>query len=367
MFEIINKWYTRYFSDPHAVLLALILIVGFTIVLTMGNMLAPALAAIVLAYLLEDAVKACQNKANIGRLPAVIIVFSGFMTFVLFVIFGMVPLISLQVKELVRELPNYISQGKAAILQLTQYGFMTNQQISQFAEKIDTEIAQLGQKLLTSSLSSIPDMITILVYLILVPMLIFFFLKDKWVILSWLSRFLPPERRMASQVWEEMDLQLGNYVRGKFWEIMIVASVCIVVFGLMGLKYAILLSVLVGLSVLVPYIGAAVVTFPVALIAYVQWGWTSEFAYLMVAYAIIQTLDGNLLVPLLFSEVVNVHPVAIIVSILVFGGLWGFWGVFFAIPLATLVGASLRAFALAPEHAEQLAAKAKSDQSVSEA
>lgn len=369
MFEVISNWYKRYFSDPHAVLLALLLIVGFTIVLTMGDMLAPALAAIVIAYLLEDIVKACKDRGNMGRLPAVLIVFTGFMTFVLFIIFGMVPLISRQIKELVRELPNYIAQGKEAILQLPQYGFFTKQQVDQYAEKIDNEIAQLGQQLLTSSLSSIPDMITILVYLILVPMLIFFFLKDKWVILGWLSRFLPPERRMASQVWEEMDLQLGNYVRGKFWEILIVAAVCVVVFGLMGLKYAILLAVLVGLSVLVPYIGAAVVTIPVAFIAYVQWGWTSEFAYLMVAYAIIQALDGNVLVPLLFSEVVNVHPVAIIVSILVFGGLWGFWGVFFAIPLATLVGATLRAFALAPEHAEQAVAEAgrNSDQSVSEA
>ncbi|MDH5444833.1 MAG: AI-2E family transporter [Gammaproteobacteria bacterium] len=364
MFEVISKWYKRYFSDPNAVLLALLLIFGFTIVLTMGNMLAPALAAIVIAYLLEDIVNMCRKRFNLSRMPAVIIVFSGFMTFVMFILFGIVPLISNQIKELIKELPNYIAQGKEAILSLTQYGFMSKQQVNQVAEKIDNEIAQTGQQLLSASLSSIPDMITILVYLILVPLLIFFFLKDKWVILGWLSRFLPQERRMASQVWEEMDLQLGNYVRGKVWEILIVAVVCVVVFGAMGLKYAILLSVLVGLSVLVPYIGAAVVTFPVAFIAYVQWGWTSEFAYLMVAYAIIQGLDGNVLVPLLFSEVVNVHPVAIIVSILVFGGLWGFWGVFFAIPLATLVGATLRAFALAPEHTEQ---KGSETQSVSEA
>ena len=65
---------------------------------------------------------------------------------------------------------------------------------------------------------------------------------------------------------------------------------------------------------------------------------------MIIAYAIIQALDGNLLVPLLFSEVVNLHPVAIILAILVFGGLWGFWGIFFAIPLATLVKAVLNAW-----------------------
>jgi putative permease len=68
----------------------------------------------------------------------------------------------------------------------------------------------------------------------------------------------------------------------------------------------------------------------------------------MLAYGIIQALDGNVVVPLLFSEAVNLHPVAIIVAVLVFGGLWGFWGVFFAIPLATLVMAVLHAW---PSHA----------------
>jgi len=110
------------------------------------------------------------------------------------------------------------------------------------------------------------------------------------------------------------------------------------------LQYALLLAVLTGLSVLIPYIGAAAVTIPVALVALFQWGPTADFYYVLLAYGIIQALDGNLLAPLLFSEVVNLHPVAIIVAILVFGGLWGFWGVFFAIPLATLINAVLRAW-----------------------
>ncbi len=100
-----------------------------------------------------------------------------------------------------------------------------------------------------------------------------------------------------------------------------------------------LLAVAVGLSVLIPYIGAAAVTVPVAIVGLFQWGMTPQFYWLLLAYGIIQALDGNVLVPVLFSEAVNLHPVAIIVAVLVFGGLWGFWGVFFAIPLATLVKA----------------------------
>ena len=104
------------------------------------------------------------------------------------------------------------------------------------------------------------------------------------------------------------------------------------------------MPLLVGLSVVIPYIGATLVTIPVLLIAWFQWGWTSDFGWLALTYFVIQALDGNVLVPLLFSEVVNLHPVAIMVAILVFGGFWGFWGVFFAIPLATLVQAILVAW-----------------------
>ena len=141
-----------------------------------------------------------------------------------------------------------------------------------------------------------------------------------------------------------MNLQIANYIRGKAIEILICAVVSYAVFAALGLNYAALMAMLVGVSVVVPYIGATVVTIPIALIGIFQWGLGDQFFYLMVAYAIIQTLDGNVLVPLLFSEAVNLHPVAIICAVLLFGGLWGFWGVFFAIPLATLFKAVLYAW-----------------------
>jgi len=173
---------------------------------------------------------------------------------------------------------------------------------------------------------------------------VFFFLKDRVVITNWFSAMLPRERSLISKVWWEMDAQIANYIRGKAIEILLVGGASYVVFAFMGLNYAVLLGILVGLSVIVPYLGAAVVTVPVALIGAFQWGWTTEFFYLMFAYGVIQALDGNVLVPFLFSEVVNLHPVAIIIAVLFFGGIWGLWGVFFAIPLATLIQAVLNAW-----------------------
>jgi putative permease len=342
--NLIAAWFRRYFSDPQTIILAVLLLLGFGAVLIFGHMLAPVLASIVIAYLLEGVVRVMARR-GVPRFSAVLLVFVFFMAFLLVLLFGVTPLLWAQTVELARELPAYLGQGQTALLQLPQhYPIVSEEQVAELLQVIRAQSLGFGQRILTYSLTSLPGMITILVYVILLPLLVFFFLKDKETLVRWFSGFLPRERHLTVQVWGEVDVQIGNYVRGKFWEILIVGVVTSVTFALMGLKYAVLLGVLVGLSVVVPYIGAAVVTLPVALIAWFQWGWGAEFAWLMAAYAIIQALDGNVLVPLLFSEVVNLHPVAIIVAVLLFGGLWGFWGVFFAIPLATLVNAIIRAW-----------------------
>ncbi|AGA91353.1 putative permease [Thioflavicoccus mobilis 8321] len=346
--QVLTTWFRRQFSDPQVLFLALALIVVFAVVLTMGQMLAPVLASIVIAYLLEGLVAWLQRRGW-PRLVAVLVVYTLFVLFVTLVLFGVLPQVSRQVTDLVQQLPAMINEGKEALLRLPQQypELFTTAQIEQLIEAIRSELVTAGQRMLSWSLSSMVGVITILVYLILMPLLVFFFLKDKELILGWFSRYLPRHRRIAGDVWRDVDRQISNYVRGKFWEILIVWLVSFVTFTAFGLHYAMLLGLLVGLSVIIPYIGAAVVTVPVVLIAWFQWGWSPSFIWITVAYLIIQALDGNVLVPVLFSEVVNLHPVAIIVAILVFGGLWGFWGVFFAIPLATLVQAILSAW---PHH-----------------
>jgi len=98
------------------------------------------------------------------------------------------------------------------------------------------------------------------------------------------------------------------------------------------------------ISVIIPYIGAIIVTVPVLLVAFMQYGWSVDLAYIAVIYSVITVLAGYLLEPILFSEALNLHPIAIITAIMVFGGIWGFWGIFFAIPLATVVRAIINAW-----------------------
>ena len=360
MFNFINTWYKRYFTDPQASLLVILLTLGLIILVTMGKMLAPLLAALIIAYLLEGAVSKLQIK-DISRFSSVNIVYSLFLVFMAFILFGLMPLLSKQVSQFFQEVPEMIRNIQGLLLRLPeQYPELISEEyVWELNANIRDSFSELGQSVLSFSLASMPAVITILVYLILVPLMIFFFLKDKKVVMEWVTNFLPKERRLVNEVWVEMDAQIGNYVRGKFNEILIVGGASYIAFVVLGLNYAFLLAMIVGLSVLIPYIGAAIVTLPIALVGYFQWGLNSDynFTWLMVSYFIIQFLDGNVLVPILFSEAVNLHPLAIIVAILVFGGLWGFWGVFFAIPLATLVKALINVWPINEEDTKKIKKK----------
>ena len=346
MIQIFRAWFDRNFSDPRAVVLAVLLVLGFALVIVASDILAPLFAAIVIAYLLDGPLERIVCCPGMPRIVAVSITLLVFMLFITALLVIFMPLLFQQAGEFLREMPSMIGKGQQALLELPQRypQLFSEQQVQDMLNAIRGETTRLGQRVLSVSLSSIVSLITMMVYLILVPLLVFFFLKDKDQILEWAKGFMPAEDSLAKQVWGEVNIKIGSYVRGKFMEIIIIWAVTYVTFLALGINYAMLLSVMVGLSVIIPYVGAAIATLPIAFVAYAQWGLESEFWYVMVAYGIIQFLDGNLLVPLLFSEVVNLHPVAIISAVLFFGGLWGVWGVFFAIPLATLFHAVLKAW-----------------------
>ena len=357
MLRILRGLAHKYFSDEEAVILFLILVTGTIFVIWFGAMLAPAIASLIIAFILQGLVTK-MVKLGVPELVAIIGVFLVFLGVLVGVIFGLLPLIWTQVSNLAGETPRIIREMQSYLELLPEEypQLISADAVNTLYQQVSTEMGHLTQWLVSFSLSSIPDLVALLIYVVLVPILVFFFLKDREMMLNAIGSLLPPQRPMMLRIWHEVNLQCANYVRGKAVEILIVGIATYVAFKLLGMPYAALLSLLVGLSVVIPYIGAAVVTIPVAMIGLFAFGWGSHFIWVMVVYGVIQALDGNVLVPILFSEVNNLHPVAIIVAVLFFGGIWGLWGVFFAIPLATMLKAVFAAWPV-KEHVTQPAAE----------
>ncbi len=317
------------------------------VILYTGKILAPFFAAIIIAYLLEGIITRITRTGILSRFFVTNIVFILFLLFVTAILLWAVPEIGRQAKQAAANIPVYINAGQELILRLPEKypDLVSKDQAADIIGQISRELTGVAQGVLSGGvIKPLVWTLTFLIYLILVPVMVYFMLKDKNIIISYLKKYLPFDNPFLKSVWADVDMQIGNYIRGKFTEIMVIWFASYIAFVFMGLDYAMLLSFMVGLSVLIPYIGATVVTVPVLIVAFVQWGLGGQFYILAITYFVIQILDGNVLVPLIFSEAVSIHPIAIIVAVLVFGGIWGFWGVFFAIPLATVVNAILNAW-----------------------
>ncbi|MGD0820265.1 MAG: AI-2E family transporter [Desulfomonilia bacterium] len=345
MKHVLRRWLKQYFSDPQLMILIFLLLCGFLLIFVFGKMLMPVFTSIVIALLLDSLIE-WLKRFHLRREAGVYLVFMLFLALSFDLLIILLPMISHQIGQLVGDLPSIITKVKGELILLPQKypGIISEERINQFIALLASEFNDFGKNIIRISISSVRGIITIIIYLILVPFLVFFFLKDKAMILEWFRRLLPEERGLAIQVWQEVYEQFFNYLRGKILEILIVWAINYIAFALLGLKYSIIISLFVGLAVLVPYIGAAVMFIPVILIAFFQWGLGANLIYIIIAFFFLHALDGNMIAPLLLSKVVKIHPVAIIISILVFGRLWGFWGLVFAIPLATLLHAVLKAW-----------------------
>lgn len=351
MWEMLQGWYRQKFNDPQTVALLTILLFGFGIIYFFSGLLMPLLVAIVLAYLLEWPIRFLSDNLRFPRLLSLTIVLGGFISLSIFLFVVLLPSLWNQTVTFLKDLPSMFNLLNAWLSELPEHypELIDYATLDTLLSSLRSRILEFGNSLLALSWNSIVNLVAIGIYAFLVPLMVFFLLKDKALFIRSAIKFLPRNRRLATRVWGEMQQQIANYIRGKFLEILIVGGVTYVIFLFFDLRYPLLLSVAVGLSVLVPYIGAVLVSIPVALVALFQFGLSPDFYYVLLAFIISQLLDGNLLVPFLFSEAVNLHPLTIIVAVLIFGGLWGFWGVFFAIPLATLVKAVLNAL---PSHQE---------------
>ncbi|PCJ37945.1 MAG: AI-2E family transporter [Cellvibrionales bacterium] len=345
MWKVVDSWINRYFADEEAVLLIIMMALALLVIVTMGQVLAPFLAAVVLAFLLQGVVNLLK-RWRVPHLLAVALVFSAFISLFLLVVVFLFPIVIEQMSRLLKEVPGMIVHWQEAVLLLPErYPHLISEaRLGEFIAYVQQESAQFAEAALGVSMGIFPGLVMVLIYLVLVPLLVFFMLKDRDELMQSTASLLPERRPVMKQVWGEMTIQIANYVRGKAIEVILVGASTYIWFVLLGVNYAALLALMVGLSVVIPYVGAAVVTVPVVLVGLFQWGWGGDFFWLFFAYSVIQFIDGNVLVPLLFSEAVNLHPILIILAVLVFGGLWGLWGVFFAIPLATLVKALYNAW-----------------------
>lgn len=340
MFKLFMDWYQRRFSDPNAIALTVVLILLFIIIYFFHTILAPLLIAIVLSYLLEKPVS-WLTSLGFARTIAVTMILFIFLSLMLLIVAILLPLIWQQITDFVTNIPTMLTSFNYYLSNLPEkYPELMNISLFDTAiNNIKNRAIEAGNSIVQFSISSLFSFISILINAVIIPIIIFFLLKDKQIIMDACWRYLPKDRNLMLSVANTMNQQISNYIEGTFSQIIILTTMIYVPFYFFELDYGLLLAVAAGVSIIIPYVGMVIASLPVVLVALFQWGISTQFGYFMATYLIIGLINGNIVVPILFSEALNLHPLVIIVAIIIFGGLWGFWGVFFSIPLATLIKA----------------------------
>ena len=266
--NIIGGWLNRYFSQEDAVYLVVALSLVLVLLYTLGGALAPVLTGLVIAFLLEGMVSRLQSL-RMPRIVAVNISVLLFVSTVMAVVFLVVPLLWQQLQSLGRLVPTLVTRLQEGLINLAERfpEYVTEAQVAAIVEQGARELGNVSGTILESAFSQVFSVFGLLIYLVLVPISVFFLLKDKDALMLWAVSILPKKRPLLDSVGKEMNAQLGNYVRGKVLEILIVGAVTFLTFVLFGLNYAALLAVIVGVSVLIPFVGAAIVTLPVFAVA----------------------------------------------------------------------------------------------------
>ena len=180
MLNMFRNWVNQRFSDPQIIILWVLLISGFLIIVYLGDMLTPVFAGLIIAYLLEGIVSTLQ-RIKIPRKISVLIAFLVFIFCALLLLIGLLPLISRQIGPLFTDLPSMITNVQKQLLLLPDRypEFVSETQINNMIGFLKSELTRLGQAVLFFSVASVKNLITVLVYFVLVPFLVLFFLKDK--------------------------------------------------------------------------------------------------------------------------------------------------------------------------------------------
>ena len=211
--NVLSSWFKSNFNNPQVVIPISILILLFTVVIFLGKPLAPFFSSVVLAYLLESVITRLENL-KVPRILAVTVVFMLFVTLLMFFIFWGIPTLISQISQLVQQLPSYLSTGLEFVRKLPENypTVISSEQAASITTTLTNELTQIGQGVLSKTVASFFGVISIGIFIILTPILVFFMLKDKRVIMNWITRFVPKDSNLTLSIWGEVDEHLQDYL-----------------------------------------------------------------------------------------------------------------------------------------------------------
>lgn len=308
----------------------------------LGKLLSPFIISALFAYLLYPIVKKIESY-RVQRSLSILIIYLFFIGTISLFIFHSMPKISIQLRQLIEQLPNLIYTYEGLILSIYESTSLLpealHDQIDGLLQSLEQRIDVVSSKIL-NSMAHLFDLIIIIT---VIPVLTFYFLKDFESIKNYTKKICPKKyHNWLRIIVRSINNGLGNYIRGQFIVCLFVALASWIALEIIGLNYAALLGIIMGLTNIIPYFGPLIGILPAIAIAITQ---SSKYVFLVIIAAfIVQMLENNLLSPFIVGKSVNIHPIGIIFALILGGQSFGVLGMIIAVPLLTIFKGTIQSF-----------------------
>ncbi len=304
------------------------------------RVLTPFFIAFALAYLLDPVTDRLESL-KISRTFSVLVLMAGVFSLVTGIGLLIFPLLKLQAEHLVSNLPNYI-----AIMQEWMYPLLgvvgEPEKIQGILNRELLKVGELPLKVISSitsilwgSVAGLFSFILLLANLVIIPVVMFYLLRDYDLINKKMLSFVPARsREQVLSLIKEIDGVLAGFVRGQLIVGLIMAGLYSIGLFFCGTPMSLFIGLLAGLASLVPYLGLVFGFVPAAILTFVQTqDWVLVFGVAGV-FAVVQGLEGMIITPRIIGEKIGLHPVAIILAVLLGAEFFGLVGVIVSVPVA---------------------------------
>lgn len=312
----------------------------------LSSILAPFLAGALIAYLCDPLVRRLM-KFHINRILAVTIVFlTAFLGTMLFLIF-LIPLIEKQVMYFIGQVPDMVTWTTVKAKWFMNYYNISispdETTLKKFFADYITKAGGFVNWMIQTTLTSGKTIFEVLVYLVLIPLVTFYLLRDWDRVLLGIDKILPQKiKPKIVAIAKECDEVTSAFFRGQLLVMLSLGFYYSVTLSLMGLNVGVIIGLIIALLSIIPYLGSMIGILIAAITAYMQFGDLEHLMWLALIFVVGHIMENFILTPLLIGNRVGLHPVAVIFAILAGGTLFGFFGVLLAIPSAAIITILLR-------------------------
>jgi predicted PurR-regulated permease PerM len=311
----------------------------------LSPILTPFLFAATLAYICNPMVDGLARRKVPRMLGAVLVLLMLLAAFVVLMLV-MLPLLAKQVRAIAEQMPVYVDWVRTALGPLVERHFGVELDVALvktwLLDHVE-EIRSLAVKLLPSIKSGGLALLAFVVNLVLVPVVLFYFLRDWNKMVGNVDEIIPRRwHDTAATILREIDEVLGQFLRGQLMVMLLMGVFYTIGLWIAGLDFALSVGIIAGLVTFVPYLGVVIGVTLATLTGLLQFGELMPLVWLWGVFAAGQLVEGYVLVPMLVGERIGLHPVAVIFALLAFGQLFGFFGVLLALPASAALLVWLR-------------------------